>query len=281
MPSLKQPHVIASLAPWVDVGNSASIALDRLEDHMDARNLTTLRNPGRYFDFTRYRPTIYSVEGERETSIPNLEVSYSQGPSKTDFVLMRMLEPHFNTEEYIDSIVELMVFLGVTRFCRIGGMWSDVPHTRPLPVIATMNGQDTGLPGTMPRQQSQYSGPTSIMNLVGTKASEKGIEEANILVRIPSIARLEEDYTSASRLLITLCHQYGFPNELADNTEGELQYEEVSRQIDQNPELRSYLAELEQTYDSWVNSDNASPLGPPYSFSSGLEKLLGDFEDLL
>ena len=62
----------------------------------------------------------------------------------------------------------------------------------------------------MSRQQRRYSGRTSIMNLVGTRALEQGIEDANILARLPSIARLEEDHNGASRLLGTLCYMYGF-----------------------------------------------------------------------
>ena len=220
LPELRQPHVIGSLSPWVDVGRSATIALERLERDIDARDLASLANPGRYFDFTRYRPTIFSIEGRRETSIPNVHVRYARGHAGIDFVTMHLLEPHANTDEYVDSIVELMRRLGVKRYCRIGSMWSDVPHTRPLPVMATLNGEDMGLPGTMSRQQRRYSGRTSIMNLVGTRALEQGIEDANILARLPSIARLEEDHNGASRLLGTLCYMYGFPDRLAENQEG-------------------------------------------------------------
>ncbi len=281
LPELRQPHVIGSLSPWVNVGKSATIALERLERDIDARDLASLANPGRYFDFTRYRPTIFSIEGRRETSIPNVHVKYARGHAGIDFVTMRLLEPHANTDEYVDSIVELMQRLGVERYCRIGSMWSDVPHTRPLPVMATLNGEDMGLPGTMVRQQSRYSGRTSIMNLVGSRAAEQGIEDANILVRLPSIARLDEDHSGVSRLLGTLCYMYGFPAGLADNREGQQQYQQVSRQIEQNPELRYYLKELEATYDSWTASQGERPLGPPYSMPPGLEQLLDDIEGQL
>ena len=281
LPDLRQPHVIGSLSPWVDVGRSATIALERLERDIDARDLASLATPGRYFDFTRYRPTIFPIEGRRETSIPNVHIRYARGHAGIDFVTMHLLEPHANTDEYVDSIVELMHRLGVKRYCRIGSMWSDVPHTRLLPVMATLNGEDMTLPGTVPRRQSRYSGRTSIMNLVGSRAAEQGIDDANILVRLPSIARLEEDHNGVSRLLGTLCYMYGFPEGLAENQEGIQQYQQVSRQIEQNPELRYYLKELEATYDSWVASEGIRPLGPPYSMPPGLEQLLDDIEDQL
>ena len=52
---------------------------------------------------------------------------------------------------------------------------------------------------------------------------------------------LDEDHNGVARLLGTLCYMYGFPAGLADNREGQQQYQQVSRQIEQNPELRYYL----------------------------------------
>ena len=71
LPELKEPHVFAMVRPWVDVGSVGTLTLARLENHLGAKELGQLTRPGEYFDFTRYRPTMNLVKGEREVTVPN------------------------------------------------------------------------------------------------------------------------------------------------------------------------------------------------------------------
>ena len=59
LPALREPHVIASLTPWIDAGSVGSLSIERLERYMRAEDMGGLATPGRYFDFTRYRPVVY------------------------------------------------------------------------------------------------------------------------------------------------------------------------------------------------------------------------------
>ena len=77
LPELRNPHVIASLRPWVDAGSVGSLVLDKLERHFDAQDLGKFENPGRYFDFTRYRPVVFYIDGNRETTLPNSYLRYA------------------------------------------------------------------------------------------------------------------------------------------------------------------------------------------------------------
>ena len=56
LPQLKDPHVIAVLKPWIDVGNVGTLGLSRIERHLRAIELGRLARPGRFYDFTRYPP---------------------------------------------------------------------------------------------------------------------------------------------------------------------------------------------------------------------------------
>ncbi|MCH9016178.1 MAG: hypothetical protein IIB89_00260, partial [Chloroflexi bacterium] len=56
LPELKDPHVLAVLRPWIDVGNVGTLTLRRLERHLESKEIGRLVRPGRYYDFTRYRP---------------------------------------------------------------------------------------------------------------------------------------------------------------------------------------------------------------------------------
>lgn len=252
IPELRKPHVIACLRPWVDAGSVGSLALARLERQLMANDLSSLATPGRYFDFTRYRPMTYYVDGQRKLSIPNTALRYAPSGSDFDFVFLHLLEPHAFAEEYIESLVELFKFFKVQRYCRVGGMYDAVPHTRPLQVTATADGEPMkGIRGVIPSRPRQYQGPTSIMNLLGDKVTANGVENMSLMVRLPQYVQLEEDRTGSARLLSVLCDIYGFlPQDLGVSRRGERQYERVTAEVERNPGVQALVQKLEQDYDS-------------------------------
>ena len=71
LPTLRSPHLISMLKPWIDVGSVGTLSLTFLEERFGAVELGRLQQPGRFYDFTRYRPTIVWKEGQREYILPN------------------------------------------------------------------------------------------------------------------------------------------------------------------------------------------------------------------
>ena len=53
VPEFKDPHVLAVLRPWIDVGNVVTLRLERLERHLQAKELVRLARHVRFYDFTR------------------------------------------------------------------------------------------------------------------------------------------------------------------------------------------------------------------------------------
>ncbi len=77
IPELREPHVFATLRPWIDVNNVGTLTLNGLEAQFGAKELAKLARPGNFFDFTRYRPTLYCEEGVRPKS--PYQVTYGEG----------------------------------------------------------------------------------------------------------------------------------------------------------------------------------------------------------
>ncbi|MCL0044378.1 PAC2 family protein, partial [Dehalococcoidia bacterium] len=273
LPQLRKPHVISSLRPWVDAGSVGSLALARLERHLGAQDLGGLATPGTYFDFTRYRPIMYYVEGQREMTIPNTLVHYAVGSGEFDFIFLHLLEPHAFAEEYINSVTELLRYLEVQRYCRIGGMYDAVPHTRPILVTGSLGGKDlVDVSGITPSRRSTYQGPTSIMNLMGERLNDMAIDNMTLMARLPQYVQLDEDYSGAARLLNVICSLYGFPEELAVSRRGIRQYERVSAQMERNAGVRALVERLETDYDARLDPDSEDPSEePPSPLSSAVE----------
>jgi hypothetical protein len=250
VPQLKEPHALAMLRPWVDVGSVGSLTLSRLERHFKALELGKIARPGNFFDFTRYRPMLSTRGGKREITVPNSFIYYGTREDGHDFLFLHLLEPHAFGEDYSESVIELLQHFGVKRYFLIGSMYDAVPHTRPLLVTGSAVNDPDQASGSGNIQRSTYEGPTTITYMIGQEAAKVGIESSSMIVHLPQYAQLEEDFTGAARVLEALGGVYGLPPNLIDSKKGESQYEELSRAVASNPQLQPVIAQLEANYDA-------------------------------
>ena len=277
-PKLRETHAIAMLRPWLDAGNVGTLSLGRLEEHFEAQEVGRLIKPGTFFDFTRYRPMTRTVDGRRTLTLPNSTITLIRPEDPPDFLLLHLMEPHAFAEEYIDSVVEVVKCFGVKRYCRIGGMYNAVPHTRPLRVTGTLAGEPLRGVAGVSTQRGSYQGPTSIMNLVSEATDKLGVESLSLMVHLPQYLELEEDHAGKARLLEVLSAIYGLPEEVAQTEMGEQQYREVSVAVDRNPAIKALVQRLESYYDSrteWSQPEEAPSLSPE------IERFLQDMGEKL
>ena len=265
LPELKDPHVLAVLRPWIDVGNVGTLALRRLERHLESKEIGRLVKPGRYYDFTRYRPKSVLKQGVREYNIPSTTVSASVREHGPDLITLHLLEPHLYGEDYTDSVIEVMKYFGVKRYSMIGAMYDMVPHTRKLLVsggtVDANNEDEYKLVGVRP---SDYEGPTTITYLVSNTLEEMGVETRIFVVHLPQYFQVEEDFTGTARLMEILCTLYGLPSRLADPERGRQQYASLQNVVSDTSEVAGLLERLEERYDRENGSDapSTSPLSP-------------------
>jgi hypothetical protein len=251
LPELKEPHALATLKPWVDVGNAGTLALKWMEDRLGARDLAMLARPGDFFDFTRHRPTSYISGGRRRMTIPNTFVTYSMQPSGNDFIFLHLLEPHARGEEYVESVLELMQKFGVKRYTIIGSMHDYVPHTRPLTVTGEAVGEETRRDLAVHNIESiEYRGPTSICFLINQQAPEVGIDTLSLIAHLPQYTQMEEDFMGASRLMNILSAIYRIPVDEKIINGAARQLEQINTALDSNPQLKTIIKQLENHYDS-------------------------------
>ena len=279
-PELRNTCAIVMLRPWVDVGRVGTLVLSRLEKHLGAKELGRLARPGMFFDFTRYRPRMRVVEGRRVFTTPNSIVHYAHDDqTDRDYLFMHLREPHAMGEDYTDAVVTLLKHFDVTEYCRIGGMYDSVPHTRPLLVTGTLN-EDQGerAKGLISPRRSTYQGPTSIINLVTECLTQAETSTTSLMAHLPQYVQLDEDHTGATRLMEVLCAVYGFPNSLADSTRGEQQYLDISRAVENNSEVKALIRQLETYYDRVLAGQEQEQ---EVSFSPDVEKFLREVGERL
>ena len=275
VPEFGELHAVAMLRPWIDVGSVGSLTLSRLERHYGAKELGGIAKPGNFFDFTRYRPNTRFSEGRREFIMPNSIVNYAQTEEGPDFLFLHLLEPHTFGEDYCDGILELVKYFNVKRYCRIGGMYDAVPHTRPLLVTGSTYGANSeDQVGGVTLKQSTYQGPTSITNLINEGLEKENIGSMSLMVHLPQYVQLEEDYTGMSRLLEVFCSVYNLPSSLSESRRAKRQYREISLAMENNREVKALISRLEAYYDS----QGETPTEQPPTLSPEVEKFLREMD---
>jgi hypothetical protein len=272
IPELNEPYLFAILWPWIDVNNVGTLVLNQLETQYGAKELARLAKPGHFFDFTRYRPTLYYEEGIRQVSIPNMTLRYAKREGGNDLLFLHLLEPHALSEVYVDSVLRLLKTLKVKKYILLGSMYDVVPHTRPLIINGGAIGkeaqQDLKKSGALP---SNYQGPTTITILITQKAPEFGIETLWFIVSLPQYVVLEEDYLGKVRLMEILSLLYNIPIDKKDFERALEQRSSISKKVEGTPGLKNLLPQLETVYEARIKSKEGE----------GMAKLSSEMEEIL
>jgi hypothetical protein len=271
VPELRQPHALAMLRPWIDVGSVGALTILGLENYFGAKEFGKLARPGNFFDFTRYRPTAYFKEGHREFSIPNTTISYAKRETGHDFLFIKLLEPHMLGELYVNSVLQLLKTFEVKRYCFLGSMYDMVPHSKKLLVSGGAIGEkaerDLAKAGILP---SDYQGPSTITFLITQQAPHLHIEAMWFIVHLPQYIQLDEDYRGKVRLMEVLESIYNIPKDDAHIDRAKQQLQSVNMAVHESPELKAIMPQLEAHYQARIErkEENIVPL------SSEVEKFL-------
>ena len=271
IPEITNPYVIAMIKPWVDVGKVGTLTLNRIERFFGATEIGQLAKPGKFFDFTRYRPNMRFVQGKRTMRIPNSFLKHGKSENGQDYLFLHLFEPHANGEEYVESILEIVKQFKVERYCRVGAMYDAVPHTRPILITGAIGEiNQIRQVENLRLRQSSYQGPPTIMNLLAVGIDDLEMETLNFMAHLPQYAQLEEDYSGVSRMIEVLSSIYAdIPKDLSPIRRGQRQYRELTKAVENNSELKGLIEQMESMYDSDRKSeldesqgDEASSLSP-------------------
>ena len=265
LPELRQPHALAMLRPWIDVGSVGALTILGLEDYFGAKDLGKFARPGNFFDFTRYRPTAYFQQGHREFSIPNTTISYAKRETGHDFLFLKLLEPHMLGELYVSSVLQLLKAFKVKRYCLLGSMYDMVPHTKKLLVSGGAIGEQAEQDLAQARiLLTDYQGPSTITFMITQQAPQLGVEAMWLIVHLPQYIQLDEDYRGKVRLMEVLESIYNIPRDDADIERAKQQLQSVNLAVEESPELKAIMPQLEARYQARIEKkkEKIVPLSP-------------------
>src|SRR6184192_3253691 len=241
-PALTAPVVVAAFDGWIDAAGAASSAADQLAN--DGELLATFEDDV-LFDYRSRRHTLDVVDGTLTRLVwPTLEL-HRRGASGRDLLVLHGAEPDFRWKELANDILELCLRLGVVEWVSLGAIPAAVPHTRPVPVMATASAE-----GAL--HEAETKGPPGLLRVpsAGLSAMEvvvsgSGIPAVGFFAQVPHY--VGGPYAAATIALVGhLGRHLGVEVPLgALPDEAAAQRQRIDAAVSADDDARGYLERLE------------------------------------
>jgi proteasome assembly chaperone (PAC2) family protein len=202
-PDLDAPVLVAALEGWVDAGGAGTTAATQLAD---GGRLVATFDADAIYDYRVRRPTLDILDG-RPTHLewPSLRVTAVRVGDR-DLLVLTGPEPDYRWRELSDEVVTLARRLGAASWVSLGAIPAAVPHTRPVPILATASA-----PGLLPEGIRQ--GPDGLLRVPSAALSAfelavaaAGIPAAGLFAQVPHY--VSGGYPTASIALLTALGRY-------------------------------------------------------------------------
>jgi predicted ATP-grasp superfamily ATP-dependent carboligase len=246
---LRDPVMICAFEGWNDAGEAASAVVEHLADVWDAEVVAAL-DPEDYYDFQVNRPRVVIEGGRRRISWRTTRVLVARDTSLgRDVVLVQGVEPSFRWRAFAIELMELAQSAEVSMVLTLGALMADVAHSRPIPVTATSDNEDTR--HRLDLEMSTYEGPTGIVGVVSDAAVQVGLPSVSAWAAVPHYAGHTPSPKATLALISRLEDLFDAPIEHGDLDEDARAWE---RGIDElaasDSEVAEYVETLEEAQDT-------------------------------
>ena len=258
-PELRRPVLVAGFEGWNDAASAASEAAGWLTRQFGATKMASM-DPEEHFDFQSARPTVELVDGvTRDLTWPANEF-FAVPVDARDLVVLRGVEPNLRWPSFCRDVLGVAGETGCEMVVTLGALLADVPHTRPVRVTGATT--DPELMASLHLQRSRYEGPTGIVGVLHDTARATGIASASLWAPVPHYVSTPPNPLATRALLDRLAQLLGTSFELGDLDELSQAWQtRVDEVVSQDDEVRSYVGQLEERYDTEAETDVPSGEG--------------------
>lgn len=246
---LRDPALVCAFTGWTDAGDSASSAVGVISRRLGAQRCATV-DPELLYTMQSYRPHITVRDGvASDVDWPTVELRAAVIPTaRRDLILVTGPEPAMRWQSLSETLIETAKSLGATFVVTLGGLLSDVPHTRPVPITGIATDPDMIVPlGAM---LPDYEGPTGLTGVVHFEAQKQGLQAVTLLAHVPHYVAGVPSPKATLALVEAVEALTEVPVPTARLRAASERYEQqVSEAVERDPERRELLERLEQMAD--------------------------------
>jgi hypothetical protein len=240
------PALIVAMDGWVNAGSAGTLVADALA--RDAEVIARF-DSDQLYDYRMLRPTVTFRDGViNAVDWPEMAIRRLTVEGR-DLLVMSGPEPNWRWHEFAETLVDASLRWGVVEYIAVGGVPWAVPHTRPVSIMTTSTTEE--------RLQSGTGAPEGTMEVPGAAVTaieyrfhQRGLATIGFWARIPNY--VGSAFPSAAVALIDrLSSHLG-----VDLDHGELGQQGIDQLghldglIEDRPDVRSMVSQLEEIYDS-------------------------------
>jgi predicted ATP-grasp superfamily ATP-dependent carboligase len=252
-PDLNRPPVICAFRGWNDGGEAASMAAGYLVERWGGRPIARI-DPEEFYDFQVNRPTVRLENGvSRVVEWPEC-VFAAASAREGDVVVFTAPEPNNRWRGFVDSVVGVARELRSGMLITLGAFLTDVPHTRPVPVVGSAQDEETA--GSLGLSRSRYEGPTGIVGVLHDASNRSGIPSISLWAAVPHYLPTAPNPKAALALVQRATALLGIPVDTAPLAKAADTWEQsVARMVEDNDELAEYVGRLEAAAHEVLDQD--------------------------
>ncbi len=251
-PRLSRPWLIGGYEGWIDAGKVSSGSVTYLRESLKAQKFAEILSDGFHL-FRESRPKVVVEDGLiRQVEYPKNEFFYWKNKGLLpDLILFLGNEPHIRWKGFADLFLTLASRFDVERLVTIGGLYDQVVHTIPRK-ISVVASNSSLLKDLLAHdvQMIDYAGPGSYVSLLQQRAETCGIGSFMLWGRVPPYIAMRSSWDCIQTLEL-LAKLVPFEVDLSEmREEAELIDEQLKKAVEEKPDLRTYVKQLESIHRS-------------------------------
>lgn len=197
VPELDAPTIVAAFEGWVDAGGAGTTAARQLADD---GSLVATFDADAIYDYRARRPTLDIVDGRpRSLEWPALELRAVR-IGERDILVLTGPEPDYRWRELSAAVVEVAKRLGVVGWASLGAIPAAVPHTRPVPILATASRSGLLPEGIRQGPDGVLRVPSACLSVLELAVAAAGIPAVGFFAQVPHY--VNATYPAASIALL-------------------------------------------------------------------------------
>jgi hypothetical protein len=244
---LVAPAVIAAFDGWIDAGGASTAAAERVA--RDGEPIVTFESDLLY-DYRSRRPVLDVQDGTlTELTWPEIAVKRVR-KERRDLLVLSGPEPDFHWRELGREVLDAALRLGVVEWVSLGAIPAAVPHTRPVPILATASA-----PGLLHEDEQQgpqglLRVPSAALSTVELAVTGSGIPAVGFYAQVPHY--VGGPYAAATiAILEHAARHLGVELALGDlPEEATAQRERLDAAVAADDDSRTYVDRLETVVDN-------------------------------
>lgn len=197
VPDLASPVLVAALEGWVDAGSAGTTATQQLAGE---GSVVVSFDSDAIYDYRARRPTLDIVDGRPRTLDWPVLTIRSARIGDRDLLVLSGPEPDYRWQELSTAVMEVARRLGVVGWTSLGAIPAAVPHTRPVPILATASAAGLLPEGIRQGPDGLLRVPAACLSVLELAAAAAGIPAVGFFAQVPHY--VNATYPSASIALL-------------------------------------------------------------------------------